>query len=269
MFLKFGDVVEDLCNRVERRPSLRTAAPSIIRSTSCYEDRQDAVASGIFRSRIFASKGRFRAGKFQRFVLLPFQRCLSVPQIAHPNDRSSFSSMDLIVQSFVEFGCSGGVYVDHFSKHAPIELAQNSNRSILAGTRAPLCTWLMEIGADASQDLVEIHGPELVPGISSRLRDSLSACLSSLIRKVDDDAIVKWGNPAERTAAIANSQDWPPCNTGHPRIGAGATASLPFQAFRPFEQTPGGQAPPQIHCTQGSDIDAHRIWSIFRPCSAQ
>ncbi len=101
--------------------------------------------------------------------------------------------MDLIVQSFVEFGCSGGVNVDHVSKRAPIELAQNGNQSILAGTRAPLCTWLMEIGADASQDLVEFHGPELVPGISSRLRDSLSACFSSLIRKVDDDAIVNWG----------------------------------------------------------------------------
>ena len=37
------------------------------------------------------------------------------------------------------------------------------------------------------------HGPELEPGISSRLRESLSACLSSLIRKADDDAIVEWG----------------------------------------------------------------------------
>ena len=51
----------------------------------------------------------------------------------------------------------------------------------------------MEIGADTGQDLVEFHGPELDPGISSRLRDSLSAVLSSLIRKVDDDAIVEWG----------------------------------------------------------------------------
>ncbi len=101
--------------------------------------------------------------------------------------------MDLIVQSFVDFDCSGGFYVDRVSKRARIELIQNSSQSILVGTRAPLCTWLMEIGTDAGLDLVEDHGPELDPGISSRLRDSLSDCVSSLIHKVDDKAIVEWG----------------------------------------------------------------------------
>ncbi len=35
--------------------------------------------------------------------------------------------MFLKFRAVVEFGCSGGVYVDHVSKHARIELAQNSN----------------------------------------------------------------------------------------------------------------------------------------------
>lgn len=46
--------------------------------------------------------------------------------------------MDLIVQSFVDFDCSGGFYVDRVSKRARIELIQYSSQSILAGTRAPL-----------------------------------------------------------------------------------------------------------------------------------
>ncbi len=71
--------------------------------------------------------------------------------------------MDLNINAFEEFDCCGGVYVDHGSTRARIELAQNSNESILAGTRAPLCTWLMEIGADASQDLVKTMALNLNP----------------------------------------------------------------------------------------------------------
>ena len=193
MILKFGEVVEVPRGRVERCPSFRTAAPSILRRSSCYEDRQDAVASGTFRSRIFASTGEFARARFNALFSSHSSAAAQFLKWRALADRSSFSSMYLIIQSFVKFGCSGGVNVDQVSKRARIEMVQYSNQSILAGTRAPLRTWLMKIGADVSQDLVENHGPELEPEISSRLRGSLSACLSGLIRKVDDDAIVEWG----------------------------------------------------------------------------